>query len=56
MSFHCPKCDGKTGVTETRAELRARRCKSCGYKFLTEEAEYEGKMLWPNKVKKAKVA
>lgn len=49
MSFHCPQCDGLTGVVETRAELRSRRCKSCGYKFVTEEVEYDGPMLWPKK-------
>jgi len=51
MSFHCPKCDGQTGVYETRGELRGRKCKCCGYKFLTEEVEYDGKMLWPLKPK-----
>lgn len=51
MSFCCPKCDGKTGVIETRAELRSRRCKSCGHKFITEEVEYDGPMFYPSKAK-----
>lgn len=54
MSFHCPKCDGKTGIVETRAELRRRRCKVCGYSFRTEEVEYDGTMIYPSKKKKSK--
>lgn len=42
MSFHCPKCDGKTRVYETRVELRRRQCVACGHQFATEEIEYDG--------------
>lgn len=49
MSFHCPQCDGLTGVIETRAELRQRRCKSCGHRFFTEEVEYDGPVARPAK-------
>jgi hypothetical protein len=35
--FRCEKCDGMTGVLETREEIRRRRCKGCGEAFFTEE-------------------
>lgn len=44
----CPKCDtGKTMVLDTRSEgeltYRRRKCKECGYRFYTKEAEtYDG--------------
>lgn len=42
----CPRCNGKTGVVETRHPspdeiLRERVCKSCGYIFHTMEFEVE---------------
>lgn len=41
--FYCPKCDGPTGVVETRAEIRSRKCRQCGLAFKTEEVELETK-------------
>lgn len=41
--MNCPKCDGKTLVTDSRkAEkrvIRYRTCKKCGNKFVTKEVE-----------------
>ena len=41
MSYHCPTCDAKTRIIRTNAEVRTRRCPSCGLRFLTEEVELE---------------
>ena len=35
--FACPKCDGDTHVIDTRKTRRRRECKSCGFRFFTEE-------------------
>lgn len=41
MAFHCPRCDGRTGVYSTIAEVRLRKCRSCGHAFRTEEIELD---------------
>jgi len=40
--MNCPKCNGKSRViigalSESNVYLRRRICKSCGYKFMSEE-------------------
>ena len=42
--MNCPKCGGKTSVTDSREfdpefTMRKRKCKDCGYKFETREYE-----------------
>lgn len=43
MKVHCPKCDNKTLVVESRivddVVVRKRKCKTCGDVFYTEEIE-----------------
>jgi NAD-dependent SIR2 family protein deacetylase len=40
MTFHCPRCDAKTRVIETRAEVRTRKCDGCSGVFRTHEVEF----------------
>jgi hypothetical protein len=47
VSFHCPRCDAKTTVMSTRAELRQRKCIGCDYLFRTEEVELESQSPKP---------
>lgn len=47
MSFHCPRCDGLSGVAETRGQIRERFCKSCNYVFLTKEVECDESVKLP---------
>jgi len=44
MSYYCeaPNCDGETGVMQTTGTYRRRKCRTCGYLFITEEGSYEG--------------
>lgn len=37
MTISCPKCQGKTKVTQTLVDVRSRTCLTCGYSGTTEE-------------------
>ncbi len=45
LNFKCPKCQGGTGVTDTRpsgeAIRRRRKCYQCGFRLTTMEIPHE---------------
>ena len=51
--MNCPKCEGQTGVLDSRPECdcvrRRRRCLVCGYRFSTIELEEDMKLMRPKK-------